>query len=90
MSELVEDNAVVIRQISEYQQEDANCKVLIDRYKSLTSQYKANLQRFDFISKGEKDFLKMISAYFVADLLIIMTKVMMKLFKQKRRESFQS
>ena len=54
MSELVEDNATVIRQISEYQQEDANCKVLIDRYKSLTSQYKADLQRLDFISKGEK------------------------------------
>ena len=54
MSELVEDNTTVIRQISEYQQEDANCKVLIDRYKSLTSQYKADLQRLDFISKGEK------------------------------------
>ena len=54
MSELVEDNATVIRQISEYQQEEANCKVLIDRYKSLTSQYKADLQRLDFISRGEK------------------------------------
>jgi len=54
LSELMEENAAVIRQISEYQQEDANCKVLIDRYKSLTSQYKADLQRLDFISKGEK------------------------------------
>lgn len=54
MSELVEDNATVIRQMSEYQQEYANCKVLIDRYKSLASQYKADLQRLDFISKGEK------------------------------------
>lgn len=54
MSELVKENAAVIRQISEYQQEDANCKVLIDRYKSLSSQYKADLQRLDFISKGEK------------------------------------
>lgn len=55
LSELMEENAAVIRQISEYQQEDANCKVLIDRYKSLTSQYKADLQRLDFISKDEKD-----------------------------------
>lgn len=54
LSELMEENAAVISQISEYQQEDANCKVLIDRYKSLTSQYKADLQRLDFISKGEK------------------------------------
>lgn len=54
MSELMEENAAVIRQISEYQQEDANCRVLIDRYKSLASQYKADLQRLDFIAKGEK------------------------------------
>lgn len=54
LSELMEENAAIIGQISEYQQEDANCKVLIDRYKSLTSQYKADLQRLDFISKGEK------------------------------------
>ena len=27
---------------------------MIDRYKSLTSQYKADLQRLDFIAKGEK------------------------------------
>lgn len=93
MSELVEDNATVIRQISEYQQEDANCKVLIDRYKSLTSQYKADLQRLDFISKGEKavkGLPKMISAHFVVDQLIIMTKVMIPLSKQKQRESFLS
>lgn len=54
MSELMEENSALIRQISEYQQEDANCKVLIDRYRSLTSQYKADLQRLDFIAKGEK------------------------------------
>ena len=54
MSELMEENAAVIRQIFEYQQEDANCRVLIDRYKSLASQYKADLQRLDFIAKGEK------------------------------------
>ena len=48
----MEENAAVIRQISEYQQEDANCRVLIDRYKSLASQYKADLQRLDFIAKG--------------------------------------
>ena len=54
LSELMEENTAVIRQISEYQQEDANCKVLIDRYKSLASQYKADLQRLDFIAKGEK------------------------------------
>lgn len=53
LSELMEENSAVVRQISEYQQEDANCKVLIDRYKSLTSQYKADLQRLDFIARGE-------------------------------------
>lgn len=40
--------------MSEYQQEDANCKILIDRYKSLASQYKADLQRLDFTSKSKK------------------------------------
>ena len=40
--------------MAEYQQEDANCKVLLDRYETLISQYKADLQRLDFISKGEK------------------------------------
>lgn len=54
MSELVEDNATVIRQISEYQQEEANCKVLIDRYKSLTSQYKADLQRLDLFQEVKR------------------------------------
>ena len=39
---------------TEYQQEDANCRVLLDRYESLISQYKADLQRLDFISKGEQ------------------------------------
>ncbi|WP_368346786.1 hypothetical protein [Peptostreptococcus anaerobius] len=53
LSELMEENSAAVRQISEYQQEDANCKVLIDRYKSLTSQYKADLQRLDFIARGE-------------------------------------
>ena len=54
LSDLVEENAAVIRQISNYQQADANCRVLIDRYESLASQYKADLQRMDFIAKGEK------------------------------------
>jgi len=54
MSELMEENTSVIRQISDYQQKDANCRVLTDRYESLTSQYKADLQRLDFIAKGEK------------------------------------
>jgi hypothetical protein len=37
-----------------YQKEDANCQVLLDRYEYLISQYKADLQRMDFIAKGEK------------------------------------
>ncbi len=93
MSELVEDNATVIRQISEYQQKGANYKVLIDRYKSLTNQYKADLQRLDFISKGEKavkGLSKNDICHFVVGQLIIMMKVMIPLFKQKQRESFQS
>lgn len=40
--------------MTEYQQEDANCRVLLDRYESLISQYKLDLQRMDFISKGEQ------------------------------------
>ena len=40
--------------MAEYQQGDANCRVLLDRYESLISQYKADLQRLDFISKGEQ------------------------------------
>lgn len=54
LSDLVEENAAVIRQISDCQQADANCRVLIDRYESLASQYKADLQRMDFIAKGER------------------------------------
>ncbi len=40
--------------MAEYQQENANCRVLLDQYESLISQYKADLQRLDFISKGEQ------------------------------------
>lgn len=54
LSELIEENAAVIRQISERQQAEANCRVLIDRYESLASRYKADLQRMDFIAKGEE------------------------------------
>lgn len=54
IKELIEENTAIVRQMSEYQQEDANCRVLLDRYESLISQYKADLQRLDFISKGEQ------------------------------------
>lgn len=54
LTELLEENAVVINQISDFQQADANCELLIDRYESLASQYKADLQRMDFIAKGEQ------------------------------------
>lgn len=54
ISELIDENASIIRQMTDYQQKDANCRVLLDRYESLISQYKADLQRMDFISKGEK------------------------------------
>ncbi len=54
LADLMEENAALIRQISDCQQADAKCKVLIDRYESLISQYKADLQRMDFIVKGEK------------------------------------
>lgn len=54
INDLIEENAAIVRQMAEYQQEDANCKVLLDRYETLISQYKADLQRLDFISKGEK------------------------------------
>lgn len=54
IKELLEENTAIVRQMTEYQQEDANCRVLLDRYESLISQYKADLQRLDFISKGEQ------------------------------------
>lgn len=53
IKELLDENTAIVRQITEYHQEDANCRVLLDRYESLISQYKADLQRLDFISKGE-------------------------------------
>jgi predicted nucleic acid-binding Zn-ribbon protein len=54
IKDLMEENTAIVRQVAEYQQEDANCRVLVDRYESLISQYKADLQRLDFISKGEQ------------------------------------
>ena len=78
LSELMEENSAVVKQISEYQQEDANCKVLIDRYKSLTSQYKADLQRLDFIARAKlllKEWLLMILVIFAEGRLNIMMKV---------------
>lgn len=54
IKELIKENTATVRQMAEYQQEDANCRVLLDRYESLVSQYKADLQRLDFISKGEQ------------------------------------
>ena len=53
IKDLIEENTSIVEQLTEYQQEDANCGVLLDRYESLVSQYKADLQRLDFISKGE-------------------------------------
>ena len=54
INDLINENKAIAQQISEYQQEDAKCRVLLDRYESLISQYKADLQRLDFISKGEQ------------------------------------
>lgn len=54
ISELVEENRSIAQQLTEYQQRDANCRVLLSRYESLISQYKADLQRLDFIAKGEQ------------------------------------
>lgn len=54
IKELIEENSSVVKQIYSYQQKDANSRVLLERYESLISQYKADLQRLDFIAKGEK------------------------------------
>ncbi|MDY2945235.1 MAG: AAA family ATPase, partial [Lachnospiraceae bacterium] len=54
IQELMEENTSIVRQMSEYQKEYAEHHVLLDRYGSLISQYKADLERLDFISKGEK------------------------------------
>jgi len=54
IKDIVEENMAIVRELAEYQQGDANCRLLLDRYESLISQYKADLQRLDFISKGEQ------------------------------------
>lgn len=54
IKELIEENTAIVRQMTEYQQEDANCRVLLDRYESLISQYKADLQRLDFIQRASR------------------------------------
>ena len=54
VNELIEENKSIAQQLSEFQQKEANCRILLSRYESLISQYKADLQRLDFISKGEK------------------------------------
>ncbi|WP_334196210.1 hypothetical protein [Muricomes intestini] len=54
IKELLAENEDYIAQQQEYKQSYANCGVLVDRYESLISQYKADLQRLDFISKGQK------------------------------------
>lgn len=59
IKELIEENTAIAKQLSEYQQEDTNCHVLLDRYEALISQYKADLQRLDFISKGEETVKKL-------------------------------
>lgn len=51
---LLEENSSLAAQIADCQKEDASRRVLLDRYESLVSQYKADLTRLDFISKGEK------------------------------------
>lgn len=54
VSELIEESKAIAQQLSGYQQQDANCRVLQNRYESLISQYKADLQRLDFLAKGEQ------------------------------------
>ena len=54
INELVEENKAIAQQLLEYEQRDASCRILLSRYESLISQYKADLQRLDFISKGEQ------------------------------------
>lgn len=53
-AELVNENNALTTQTYSYQQRIANGQVLIDRYEALISQYKADLERLDFIAKGEK------------------------------------
>lgn len=58
LSELVNENSMIINKISYLQKENASCILLIDRYKSLESQYKSDLQRLNFIVKGEESVKK--------------------------------
>lgn len=53
INELVDDNIAILSQICECQKDSTRNKVLLERYESLESQYKADLQRLDFIFKGE-------------------------------------
>ena len=59
INELVDENKAIAQQLAEYQQKDASCRILLSRYESLISQYKADLQRLDFISKGEQAIHKL-------------------------------
>lgn len=53
IKDLIGESTAIAQQMAEFQQKDTNCRVLVDRYESLISQYKADLQRLDFITKGE-------------------------------------
>lgn len=59
IDQLVEESKSIAQQLSEYQQKDTNCRILIERYETLISQYKADLQRLDFIAKGKKAVQRM-------------------------------
>lgn len=59
IDQLVEESKSIAQQLSEYQQKDTNCRILIERYETLISQYKADLQRLDFIAKGKNAVQRM-------------------------------
>ena len=40
IKELIEEKIAIVRQMAEYQQENANCRVLLDQYESLISSIK--------------------------------------------------
>lgn len=50
---LIDEDAMAAEEISRIQNRIIECQVLINRYESLLSQYKADLKRMDFILKGE-------------------------------------
>lgn len=59
IDDLIEENASIATQLASLRDESINTQVLIDRYESLISQYKADLLRMGFILEGQHSLKKL-------------------------------